>query len=138
MVIDTSALIAILLKEPERPIFLQRIGEDARRLLSAGTLLEASLVATGLAGPRGIELLDQLVADLDVTVVPVDLPQVLAAREGLLRFGKGRHPAGLNFGDLFGYGLAQALGEPLLFKGEDFSRTDVQPTMRTDPPDGPP
>ena len=125
MVIDTSALLAILMNEPEAEGFAVAIESDPVRLVSAGTLLETGLVAEGRWGDAGGRELDLLVAKAAMDVVPVDAEQVEVARRAFRRFGKGRHPAGLNFGDCFAYALSRASGQPLLFKGGDFAQTDI-------------
>jgi ribonuclease VapC len=125
MVIDTSALMAIFLKEPDASAYVAAILNDRTRLISAASLVEASIVSIRWLEPDPISALDMLVLKLGLDVVPVDREQMLLARDGFRRFGKGRHRAGLNFGDCFSYALAVATGEPLLFKGEDFGRTDV-------------
>lgn len=125
MVIDTSALVAILFDEPERPRFIAAIAADPRRLMSAVTLVECALVVEARRGePAGREL-DLLMHRAAVNVVALDGHQAEAARVAWRRYGKGRHPAALNFGDLFSYALARTAAEPLLFKGEEFARTDV-------------
>jgi ribonuclease VapC len=126
MVVDSSALIAILRKEPESEEFKRAIYETSLRLLSAVTKLEASMVAAGTRGRAGLSDLDRLLADLQIEVVPFDDHQATIARNAFVRFGKGRHPAGLNFGDCAAYALAIAEAEPLLFKGTDFGATDVE------------
>ncbi|OFW47007.1 MAG: ribonuclease VapC [Acidobacteria bacterium RIFCSPLOWO2_12_FULL_67_14b] len=125
MVIDTSAVLALLLDEPDADAFRVALEDDATRLLSAATLLEAALVIEARKGEAGGRELDLLVHKAAITVVPVDEDQVSEARRAWRRFGRGRHEAGLNFGDLFAYALARTSGEALLFKGEDFTRTDV-------------
>jgi ribonuclease VapC len=125
MVLDTSAVLAVLFDEPERRAFTLCIERDPRRLMSAANVLESALVAEARRGePAGREL-DLLLHRADILLVPVDADQVELARSAWRRFGKGRHPAGLNFGDCFAYALAAASGEPLLCKGEDFPRTDI-------------
>jgi ribonuclease VapC len=101
------------------------VQEDATRLVSAANLLEAALVIEARKGEPGGRELDALIQKAEVVVVPVDAEHVSEARRAYRRFGKGRHPAALNFGDLFAYALARTSGEPLLFKGEDFAKTDV-------------
>lgn len=96
-------------------------------LISAATLLESSIVMMTRTGPSGVKDLDQLLATAGVRCVAVDTSQALLAREAFARFGKGRSRASLNFGDCFAYALSRASGQPLLFKGEDFSKTDIQP-----------
>jgi ribonuclease VapC len=125
MVIDSSAVIAIALKEPERMDFLQRIHADRRRLISAPTLLEMEIVLTIRQGPESSNVLNDFLRRLHFQVVPFDEVQAGIAREAFLRFGKGRHKAGLNFGDCFSYALAKQTGEPLLYKGNDFRETDI-------------
>ncbi len=125
MVLDTSALIAILSGEPEQEAFIHAIERADVRLLSAATLLEASIVIEARYGAAGAHHLDRLLERADVEIVPVDGEQASAARSAWQRFGKGRHPTALNFGDCFPYALAVTRGEPLLFKGNDFSQTDV-------------
>lgn len=125
MVLDTSALVAILFEEPEHGRLKAAIALDPRRDVSAATLLEAGMVLESRAGEVAGRELDLLLRQLACRVVPVDEPQAERARAGWRSFGKGRHPAGLNFGDCFAYALSMTSGEPLLFKGDDFSRTDV-------------
>ncbi|MBA2349377.1 MAG: type II toxin-antitoxin system VapC family toxin [Solirubrobacterales bacterium] len=125
MVVDTSALAAILFDEPDRPDLVRRLAAAPRRLISAGTVLEASLVIEGRRGEHAGRELDLLLHRAAVKTVPVDDEQAQLARAGWRRYGKGRHPAGLNYGDLFAYALARQTGDELLFKGEDFSRTDL-------------
>lgn len=125
MVIDTSALIAILRAEPESQSLAHALEAADARHLSAVSYVEASMVIDARQGAEGLRRLDRLIAAAGIEIVPVDRAQAEAARDGWRRFGKGRHPAGLNLGDCFAYALAQERHEPLLFKGEDFSRTDV-------------
>jgi ribonuclease VapC len=125
MVLDTSALLALLLDEPEAEDFRAAVEDDATRLVSAATLLETALVIEARKGEAGGRELDGLVHKADIAVVPVDAEHVAEARRAYRRFGRGRHAAGLNFGDLFAYALARTSGEPLLFKGDDFARTDI-------------
>lgn len=125
MVIDTSVVLAILNDEPERRAFNEAIEAADSRSLSAASFVEVSIVVEARFGAEGVRYLDRFLERANVSIVPVDLEQGRLARQAWSRFGKGRHEAGLNFGDCFSYALAQVLGEPLLFKGEDFSRTDV-------------
>ena len=126
MVIDTSALLAILLDEPGAERIVDAIERDPRRLLSSVQLLESAIVIEAKKGPAGGRELDLLLhrAQIQVVNFTADLAEV--ARETWRRWGKGRHPAGLNFCDCCAYAVALQLGEPLLFKGEDFRRTDIQ------------
>ena len=123
MVIDTSAIVAIALDEPEAPEFERRIADDPVRLISAATLLEAVIVIEARLGEAGGGELD---LRLHKASVAVEAERVDRARRTRRRYGKGRHPAGLNFGDCFSYALAALSLEPLLFKGEDFAKTDVR------------
>jgi len=125
MVLDTSALIAVLLDEPEAVAFRLAIEADPIRLLSAATLVETSIVIEARVGDAGGRELDRLLQKADVEVVAVDAEQAELARHAFRTFGKGRHAAGLNYGDCFSYALSQSSGEPLLFKGGDFAQTDV-------------
>jgi ribonuclease VapC len=129
MVADTSAILAILLNEPDAVVFATAIEGADTRLISAGTLLESSLVVEARFAEAGGRELDLLLHRAEFEVVPVDSDQVELARAAYRRFGKGRHPAGLNFGDCFAYALAVSLGEPLLFKGGDFRLTDVSSVL---------
>ena len=126
MVIDTSALLAIFLSEVERQAFLERIRQDGSRLLSAANALETAIVLEARRGVVAGREFDLFLHRLDIEIVPVDLTQVELARAGWRRYGKGRHPAALNFGDCFAYALSKTSGEPLLAKGNDFPKTDVQ------------
>ncbi|MGI8537400.1 MAG: type II toxin-antitoxin system VapC family toxin [Mycobacteriales bacterium] len=125
MVIDTSALVAVLFDEPERDEFVRKITAAPRRLVSTGTLIESSLVVESRRGEVAGRELDLFLHRADVRAVAVDAEQALLARAAWRRYGKGRHRAGLNFGDLFAYALARASGEDLLYKGDDFIRTDI-------------
>lgn len=129
MVLDTSALLVILLDEPESPAFRNAIEEDPVRLLSAPSLLEAALVVEARFGEAGGRELDLLIHKAEIQVVVFDADQAELARDAWRQFGRGRHPAGLNFGDCFSYALAKVSGEPLLYKGGDFSLTDVSPVL---------
>jgi ribonuclease VapC len=125
MVIDTSALVAILQGEPERRRFIETIeGADSRRM-SVATFVEVSIVVDARNGAEGLRDLDRFIARAGIELVPVDVEQAQAAREAFTRFGKGRHRAALNYGDCFSYALAAVLGEPLLYKGDDFNHTDI-------------
>ncbi|GFZ92955.1 ribonuclease VapC [Elstera cyanobacteriorum] len=125
MVIDTSAIIAILLGEPEAPELARAIEDGSPRLLSAANLLETSMVIEARKGDAAGRELDLLLYRAGIDVVPVDQEQAEIARVAWRRYGKGRHPANLNFGDCFAYALAKTTGLPLLFKGDDFNQTDI-------------
>jgi ribonuclease VapC len=126
MVIDTSAIIAILTLEPAAERLMAAVEADRTRLVSAATVVEASLVLLGRYGEAGDPPLDRLLRSIGAEVVPVGEEHAALARDGALRFGRGRHPAALNYGDCFSYALAMERGEPLLFVGNDFSKTDVE------------
>ncbi len=126
MVLDTSALLAILNDEPEADAFRLAIEADPVRLTSAASLIEASIVIESRVGEVGGRELDLVIHKAGIRIVDVDTDQAELARAAFRRFGKGRHRAGLNFGDVFAYALSKSSGEPLLFKGEDFARTDVE------------
>ena len=125
MVIDSSALIAILLQEAEAKVFAETIEAASVRLISAASLLEASIVIEGRNGEAGGRELDLLLYRAGIEIVAVDRDQAEIARRAWRLYGKGRHAAGLNYGDCFAYALAKATGSPLLFKGDDFAQTDV-------------
>ena len=126
MVIDTSAIVAIALDEPEAPEFERRIADASVRLISAATLLEAAMVIEARLGEAVGGELDLWLHKVGVEIVAVEAEHADQARRAWRRFGKGRHPAGLNFGDCFSYALAALTQEPLLFKGQDFSKTDIR------------
>lgn len=125
MVIDTSALVAILFDEPDAARYEESIVADPVRLLSAASAFEAAIVVEASLGPAGGRELDLLLHRAAVEIVPFDNEQLEEARRAYRRYGKGHHPAGLNLGDCFAYALARVSGEALLFKGNDFSATDL-------------
>jgi ribonuclease VapC len=125
MILDTSAIMAVLGREPEAARIGRAVLGSATRRVSAASLVEAGIVVQSRFGDDGARDLDLLVAKLALTIEPVTPRQADFARRAFRRYGKGRHPAGLNFGDCFAYALARDTGEPLLYKGDDFSRTDV-------------
>ena len=127
MVVDTSALLAILFDEPEQEPFRELLSAAEDPLISAATLLEASIVMRARTGAGGVADLDDLLAAAAVRTVAVDAAQAYVARDAFARFGKGQAPAGLNYGDCFSYALARSMGQTLLFKGDDFTQTDVKP-----------
>jgi ribonuclease VapC len=125
MVIDSSAIIAVLLNEANAAQIAEAIDSGSQRLLSAASLLEASIVIESRKGEAAGRELDLLIYRAAIEVVAVDQDQAEIARIAWRRYGKGRHPAGLNYGDCFSYALARSRGLPLLFQREDFSRTDI-------------
>jgi ribonuclease VapC len=125
MVIDTSALAAIFFFEHEREAFLQAIVADTNRLMSAATAVETGIVLEGRQGDSAGREFDLFVLRANLQVVSVDAEQADLARSAWRKYGKGRHPAALNYGDCFSYALAKISGEPLLAKGTDFASTDI-------------
>ncbi len=125
MIIDASAIIAILFEEPEADHSLSAIAAASSRRISVATLLETTIVLESRAGSGAGRELDAFLARAQIELEPVTPEQAQTARQAWRRFGKGNHPAGLNFGDCFVYALAQATREPLLFKGRDFELTDI-------------
>ena len=126
MVIDSSALLAIFLAEPERDSFLSLILRAEKRMISAATILETGIVLEAKRGEAAGREFDLFVLRMKLDITPVDAEQITVARSAWRRYGKGRHAAGLNFGDCFSYAVAKYYDEPLLAKGQDFSLTDIQ------------
>ncbi|KAA9382425.1 type II toxin-antitoxin system VapC family toxin [Neorhizobium galegae] len=126
MVIDTSAIVAIALNEPDAAALEQRIADDPVRMISAATMLEAAMVIEARLGEAGGSELDLWLHKVGVEIVAVEAEHADQARRAWRRYGKGRHPAALNYGDCFSYALAALIGEPLLYKGNDFSQTDIR------------
>jgi len=131
MIIDTSALVAILSGEADAPRLARAIEAAPTPRIGTPALLEATIVLTRWYGEGALEALDAFVREAGAEIVAFDLPQLRLAQAAHQRFGKGRHPAGLNFGDCMSYALAQATGEPLLYKGNDFSQTDIEAALTT-------
>ncbi len=129
MVVDTSALCAILFDEIERPDFLRAIMTARSVCISAGTTVECAIVVLRRVGAEGEARARALFERGNLQIMPFDETQAEIAKRGFQFYGKGRHPAGLNLGDCFAYALAKSLGEPLLFKGTDFRLTDVTPAL---------
>jgi len=130
MIIDASALIAILRDEPEARTFAKAIASTNIRRVSAVNYVEAAAVIDASRNPVASRRFDDLLREAQLIIETVTEAQARIAREAYRDFGKGsRHPAGLNFGDCFAYALAKATGEPILFKGDDFSRTDLSPAL---------
>ncbi len=130
MIIDASALIAILRDEPDANLYARAIEEATRRRVSAVNFVEAAIVIDGSRDPVASRRFDELLAAAQLIVEPVTRDQAQLAREAYRDFGKGSgHPARLNFGDCFSYALAKVTSEPLLFKGDDFAKTDLQSAL---------
>jgi ribonuclease VapC len=125
MVIDTSALIAVMTNEPDARRYEDAITRDARRLMSVASVLETAIVLEKRFGEEGPRALDELLRRLPIEAVSVDGDQLEWARYAHHTYGRGRHPAALNFGDCFSYALSKSTGERLIYKGTDFSCTDI-------------
>jgi ribonuclease VapC len=132
MVIDTSAVVAILFEEADRLRFATAIERASTRLMSAVTRVELSLVVEGRKRDAGRRILERFLSMTAAEIVAVTPEQAMLAIDAFRTYGKGRHRAGLNIGDCFPYALARATGEALLFKGNDFSETDVRPALAGD------
>ena len=130
MIIDTSALIAILFNEADADLYANALAKSEHRLMSAANYLESGLVIDRQRGAAAGRQLDSLIFRAEVIVESVTREQADIARQAYLDFGKGVHPAGLNFGDCFSYALAKSLAMPLLFKGEDFALTDIESVLQ--------
>ena len=126
MIVDTSALMAILFREEDAERYDRAIAEAPRRRMSVVNFLEAAIVLESRSGAAAGHELDAFLEEARVELAPVTPDHAEAARRAWRRFGKGNHPAGLHFGDCFSYALAEATGEPLLFKGRDFAFTDIE------------
>jgi ribonuclease VapC len=129
MVVDTSALIAILFGEPETESFVRVLADDSKIMISAFNALECAIVVEARKGESGGRELDLLLHRARIEVVSLNSEHVELALTAWRKYGKGNHPAGLNIGDCCAYALAKYSGEPLLFKGKDFSQTDIQPVI---------
>jgi ribonuclease VapC len=129
MILDTSAVIAILAEEPDAELYIQAISKAKLSRLSAGSFLELSIVLEGQFGIEASQQCDALFRRAGVAIEPFTVEQAHVARQAFRDFGKGRHPASLNFGDCFAYALAKVTGESLLFKGDDFVKTDIRSAL---------
>jgi ribonuclease VapC len=130
MIVDTSALLAILRDEPEARLFAEAIARATTRRISAANFLEAAIIIDASSDPIASRRYDDLLKAAEIEVEPVTKEQARLGRDAYRDFGKGSgHPAQLNFGDCFAYALAKDMGEPLLYKGDDFARTDVPPAI---------
>jgi ribonuclease VapC len=129
VILDTSAVIAILRAEPEASAMAEAMSSAGARGISAVSYVEAAVVIDSSHDPIASRRFDDFFREAEIVIEPVTFRQAKIAREAYRDFGKGRHRAGLNFGDCFSYALAKATGKPLLFKGNDFSHTDVEPAQ---------
>ena len=131
MILDSSALVAILFKEPEAERLAATIRDTDSTAIAAPTLLETAIVAEGRTLPGMAAKLDALMVAIRPEIVPFTAEHASLARDAWRRYGKGRHKAGLNLGDCFSYALAKERGQALLFKGDDFAATDIEPAIKT-------
>lgn len=129
MIVDSSALLAVLLAEPDRRRYVEAMVDAPALAMTAANWFETAMVAEARAGARARQDFDDLIAEAGIAVAPVTHELARRACAAWQAWGKGNHPAGLNFGDCFAYALAQERGEPLLFKGDDFARTDITPAI---------
>jgi len=129
MVVDSSDVVAIIFKEPEKALFRRIIAEEAEVVMSAANWFEASIRIDNSGNPQDRDAFDGEVDLLDIQIMPVTADQAALARRAYQAYGRGNHPAGLNFGDCFAYALAKSTSRPLLFKGDDFSKTDILPAQ---------
>jgi ribonuclease VapC len=125
MVVDSSAILAILQREPDAAIYVDAIAAASERYISAVAVLETNIVVIRRRGPEGASDVEDFIADSAMKIVPFDAAQAALASTAFATFGRSRHPASLNFGDCAAYALAKSLNQPLLFKGNDFALTDV-------------
>lgn len=125
LVVDTSAVIAILTSEPDGPLLALELEAQTPRLMASATLVEVGIVFEARYGAAGGAVIERFLRDAGIDVVAFDQEHAARAMDGWRRFGKGRHPAALNLGDCFTYGLATAIGHPVLCVGADFTATDV-------------
>ena len=125
MIVDTSAILAILFEEHDAEVYARALTEADSCRMSAANFVEAAIVVDAQTKDKGSRQFDEFFRRAGIAIEPVSEEQAHVARQAYTDFGKGRHPAGLNFGDCFAYALAKVTGEPLLFKGKDFKRTDI-------------
>ena len=132
MIIDSSAIIAILADEDDAPLYAGAIAQTSSCRISAANYVESAVVIETLSPIEGTRQFDAFMRLAGITIEPVTAEQAFLARQAYADYGKGRHPAGLNFGDCFSYALAKAYREPLLYKGQDFARTDILPALNSE------
>lgn len=129
MIVDSSAIIAILRQEPDALQFAAKLASAGECRMSVATFVETAVVADNQKGLSGPSQLDTLLRNTQIRLEPLTVEQAHIARQAYFDYGKGHHPTGLNFGDCFAYALSKATGEPLLFKGDDFRKTDIEPAL---------
>jgi ribonuclease VapC len=125
LILDSSAIVGVLLKEPEHEWLLERLTDNPEPGVGAPTMVETGIVLTARLGERGQTLLGRLAQEYEFVILSCEAEHWTIAVQAFLRFGKGRHPAALNFGDCFTYATSRVAGEPLLCLGEDFAKTDL-------------
>lgn len=130
MIVDSSALLAVILDEEDEPRFTEAMVDASRLRISAATWVETTIIVDNHRNPAAVVRFEDLMDALRLEIMPVTADIAFRARRAYADFGKGRHPAGLNYGDCFSYALAKTEREPLLFKGNDFSLTDVEPALK--------
>jgi ribonuclease VapC len=130
VIVDTSALLAVILNEPEEPRFIAAMVDAPVLRMSAANWVEAALVVDSRNSPRAKVRFEDLLQELQVKLVPVSVEAAYRCRVAHSEFGRGNHPAKLNYGDCFAYALAKETREPLLFKGSDFAQTDIEPALK--------
>jgi ribonuclease VapC len=129
VIVHSSAIVSVVLDEPDGETLALTVSQAQRPRMSAANWLEAAMVIDSRGGTLLARRFDEVVATLGLEVVPVTLEQAVLARRAHQEYGRGNHPANLNYGDCFAYALAKVTGEPLLFKGNDFSQTDIQSAL---------
>jgi ribonuclease VapC len=129
VIVDSSALLMVVFGEPDVEIYLRVLSGAPTCKMSAATFVEAMIVAESRGSDRAVRQAEQVIRQRRITIVPVTVEHAFLAVRGFSMYGKGRHAAGLNFGDCFSYALAKAMDEPLLFKGDDFRKTDLTPAI---------
>ncbi len=130
MIVDSSAVVSVVLDEPNGEVLALTVSQAQRPRMSAANWLEAAMVIDSRGGSLLARRFDEVIEGLGLEVVPVTLEQAQLARRAHQEYGRGNHPAKLNYGDCFAYALAKVTGEPLLFKGNDFSQTDIPPALK--------
>jgi ribonuclease VapC len=130
VIVDSSALLAVILGEPDEPALLSTMIDAPRLSMSVANWFEAAMVIDARKNPKAIARFDDVIRELDIELVPVSIAQAHRCRTAFNHYGRGNHPARLNYGDCFAYALAKESGEPLLFKGEDFVQTDIEPALK--------
>jgi len=129
VIVDSSALLAVIFGEPDFEVFVETLTETEACKISAANFVEVMMVSERRGSDKAVRQTERLIRDGNIAIVPVTAEHAFLAVRGFSTYGKGRHAAGLNFGDCFSYALAKAMDEPLLFKGDDFRKTDITPAI---------